>query len=83
MAKAEMYRNRKGKRRVRLTLTGKEARWLYAVAYAEAGDGEKTPDWTVFDALTCVMGLAEPQRSQSKEPTSIPKVRWFDAEAQS
>ena len=40
-----MYRNRKGKRRVRLTLTGKEARWLYAVAYAEPG-GTKTPEWT-------------------------------------
>lgn len=80
MAKAEMYRNKKGKRRVRLTLTGKEARWLYAVAYAEPG-GTKTPDWTVFAVLADLMEFESGIPQRQRNMIEIPGVRWFDPEA--
>ena len=80
MAKAEMYRNRKGKRRVWLTLTGKEARWLYTVAYAERGIGKNAPDWTVFATLSDLMEF-ESRFPRSRDMIEIPEVRWFDPEA--
>jgi hypothetical protein len=74
-----MYRNRKGKRRIGLTLTGKEARWLYAVAYAERGD-TTTPDWTVFDVLADLMEFTSGVPRRQRDMLEIPEVRWFDPE---